>query len=112
MTQQNSSTHAARRPANKPRKTPPRRRAPMTPVVVSDSGDGDDEPAPRPQSKMIFKPEVIKRVGFTYPTLWRWMREGKFPLSFDIGSKSAWLESEIDAWLASRPRSNLKKSEG
>jgi predicted DNA-binding transcriptional regulator AlpA len=108
MTQQNPSTHAARRPANKPRKTPPSRRAPMTPVVVSDSGDGD-EPA-RPV--MIFKPEVIKRVGFTFPTLWKWMRDGKFPLSFDIGSKTAWREDEIDAWLASRPRSQLLKSEG
>jgi len=67
--------------------------------------DGDEQA----QAKMLFKPEVIRRVGFTYPTLWKWMREGKFPLSFDVGSKTAWREIEIEAWLASRPRSNLLK---
>lgn len=104
MTQQTPT----RRSASKERKTPPSRRAPMRRIAVPDSDSGDGDEAPRP--KMIFKPEVIKLIGFTYPTLWKWMREGKFPLSFDIGSKTAWLESEIDAWLASRPRSNLKKS--
>jgi predicted DNA-binding transcriptional regulator AlpA len=89
------------RSARKVRKSP-RLRAPMRPVVVPD--DGDKPPSP----KMIFKNEVIRRVGFTYPTLWRWMREGTFPLSFDVGSRTAWAESEIDNWLANRPRSNLK----
>jgi predicted DNA-binding transcriptional regulator AlpA len=31
-------------------------------------------------------------------------------LSFDIGTKTAWLESEIDDWLRNRPRSQFKKS--
>jgi predicted DNA-binding transcriptional regulator AlpA len=86
----------------------PRQRASMQPVADSDSGDGDDESATR----YIFKAEVLRRVGFTFPTIWRWMREDKFPLSFDVGSKTAWRENEISAWLASRPRSNLKKREG
>jgi prophage regulatory protein len=92
-----------RRSAAKARKTPPPSRAPMRPVVVSDDGD------PQALSRMIFKPEVCRRVGVTFPTLWTWMRAGKFPLSFDVGSKTAWRESEIDAWLASRPRSSLKR---
>jgi predicted DNA-binding transcriptional regulator AlpA len=58
---------------------------------------------------MIFKAKAL-RVGFTYPTIWRWMRESKFTMSFDVGGKTAWIEREIDAWLAGRPRSNLKKS--
>jgi len=76
----------------------------MRPVVVPDA---DEAPAPL---KLIFKAEVIKRVGFTYPSLWKWMKRGTFPLSFDVGGKTAWSESEIDAWIASRPRSKFKES--
>jgi prophage regulatory protein len=75
----------------------------MQPVVVPD----DEAPAPR----LIFKAEVIKRTGFSYPSLWKWMRAGTFPMSFVVGNKTAWAEHEIDAWLASRPRSNLKRNE-
>lgn len=97
------------RPSSKPKKPQPRRRAPLPPYVVSRP---DDEGTTAPRSKFIFKPEVLQRVGYTFPTIWRWMRDGQFPLSFDVGTKTAWLESEIDAWLASRPRSNFKKREG
>ena len=75
------------------------------PVVAPVDGD---EPA---NLRIIFKREVVARVGFTYPTLWNWMREGTFPLSFDVGGKTAWRESEIDHWLATRPRSKLKGGE-
>jgi predicted DNA-binding transcriptional regulator AlpA len=102
-------------PSTKPsKKSQPRRHAPM-PYIVSEPDNvehGDQSPAPRP--KYIFKPEVLKLVGYTFPTLWLWMREDppRFPLSFVIGSKTAWLESKIDAWLASRPRSTFKTREG
>jgi predicted DNA-binding transcriptional regulator AlpA len=92
------------------KKSPPRRRAPMPPYVVK-SVDDDQSPAPRP-AKFIFKPEVLKLTGYTFPTIWRWMRDGQFPMSFDIGTKTAWSEDEINDWLANRPRSNLKKREG
>jgi prophage regulatory protein len=98
----------ANRPNIKPRKSPPRRRAPLPPYVSRP----DDGGTTAPRSKFIFKPEVLKLTGYTFPTIWRWMRDGQFPLSFDIGTKTAWLESEIDGWLASRPRSTFKKREG
>jgi predicted DNA-binding transcriptional regulator AlpA len=85
------------------KKLPPGRRAPMQAFTPIDN----NEP-----TALIFKAEVLRRVGYTYPSLWRMMREGKFPLSFDVGNKTAWREAEIEAWLASRPRSNLKKREG
>jgi predicted DNA-binding transcriptional regulator AlpA len=81
------------------RKLPPAR-APMpvvAPVVDSDM-----------PTTLIFKKDVVARVGFSYPTLWNWMRDGIFPLSIDVGGKTAWRESEIDHWLATRPRSKLK----
>jgi predicted DNA-binding transcriptional regulator AlpA len=96
---------SSRRSTSKPRKAPPSRRAPMRPVVVPDDSD---EPT---QSKMIFKPKVLELVGHSFPTVWKWMRAGTFPLSFNIGSKTAWRESEINQWLANRPRSSFKRGE-
>jgi predicted DNA-binding transcriptional regulator AlpA len=88
-----------------PQQPPPLPRAPMHAVST--------EPTAAP-SRLMFKDEVVKLVGSTYVTLWRWMREDppKFPLSFDVGGKTAWREDEVNAWIASRPRSNLKKREG
>jgi predicted DNA-binding transcriptional regulator AlpA len=47
-------------------------------------------------------------MGISYPTVWRWMIENKFPRSRQVGGKSVWVESEIDAWIASRPLVRLK----
>jgi prophage regulatory protein len=94
------------------RKRSPRQREPMARVVYADAG-GDE---PRPQLggmlRLIHKPEVLRLTGVTFPTLWKWMREGTFPLSFDVGGKTAWREDEIDVWLRNRPRSQFKKSGG
>jgi predicted DNA-binding transcriptional regulator AlpA len=62
-------------------------------------------------ARLVFKPEVLDRVGVTYPSLWQWMREGRFPLSREVGGKIAWLESEIDKWIEERPQSKYKKAE-
>ena len=59
-------------------------------------------------ARLISKPEVLDRVGVSYPTLWQWMRDGKFPRSRELGGKSAWLESEVEAWIASLPMRRLK----
>ena len=60
------------------------------------------------QVRLISKPEVLDRVGVTYPTIWLWMREGKFPRSRELGGKAAWIESEIEAWITARPTRKLK----
>ena len=53
--------------------------------------------------KLIFKKELLRRVGLSFPTVWKLMREGRFPRARIIGGKSAWLESEIDEFVASLP---------
>jgi predicted DNA-binding transcriptional regulator AlpA len=58
--------------------------------------------------RFLSKYEVIDRVGVSYPTIWFWMRGGKFPRSRELGGKAAWIESEIDAWIVSRPTKRLK----
>jgi predicted DNA-binding transcriptional regulator AlpA len=58
--------------------------------------------------RLVLKPEVLDRVNVTYPTLWQWMREGKFPRSRKLGGKVAWVEREINEWILARPLCRLK----
>jgi prophage regulatory protein len=58
--------------------------------------------------RLLSKYEVMTITGMSYPTLWAWMRAGKFPRSRIVGGKSMWLSSEIEAWLAGLPRRPLK----
>ena len=65
------------------------------------------------QARLISKPEVLDRVGVTYPTLWLWMRRGSFPRSRALGGKGpagkvAWIESEVEAWIAALPVRRLR----
>ena len=62
----------------------------------------------RPEVRLLSKPEVMDRVGVTYPTIWSWMRAGTFPRSRVLGGKTAWIESEVDAWIAALPVRRLK----
>ena len=73
------------------------------PVTVSPSLDPEVR-----KSRFIGKQEVLDRIGVSYPTIWQWMRDGKFPRSRDLGGKTKWLESEIDDWIANRPLRRLK----
>jgi predicted DNA-binding transcriptional regulator AlpA len=57
---------------------------------------------------LVHKREVCARVGVTYTTIWRWMKQNKFPACRHIGSgftaKVVWYEHEIDEWLANIPK--------
>src|SRR3954451_16570257 len=46
--------------------------------------------------RFVFKGDVLERIGVSYPCLWRWMRDGKFPVALEVGGRCAWLESDID----------------
>ena len=62
----------------------------------------------RPRPQLLSKREVLERVGLTYVTLWKWMQQGKFPRSREVGGKIAWLEGEIDTWIEDLPVKRLK----
>jgi predicted DNA-binding transcriptional regulator AlpA len=69
--------------------------------------------APRapPAVRLLGKAEILQITGMTFPTIWAWMRDGKFPRSRATGgsnSKSVWLSSEIEAWIAGLPVRPLK----
>ncbi len=61
--------------------------------------------------RLIFRRELINTVGVSYVTVWSWMRAGTFPRGRDIGGRTAWIESEVAAWIASRPIRHLKGDE-
>jgi predicted DNA-binding transcriptional regulator AlpA len=97
-----------------PKRPPPKRRTappPLRPrmVLKPDGDDGGDNSTPRRPAtqthlpRLMGKPEVLRITGVTFPTLWRWMKEGKFPRSRALGGKSVWIENEIADWIANRP---------
>ena len=49
--------------------------------------------------------EVAARTGLGRTTIYRKMREGSFPEPLRIGARAVrWPESEIEDWVATRPR--------
>jgi prophage regulatory protein len=48
-------------------------------------------------------PDVLRRVGYSRSTVYQLIAEGKFPKPISLGARAvAWLESDIDEWIASR----------
>ena len=53
--------------------------------------------------RLLTKAEVLALLGVTYTTVFTWMREGRFPLSIELGpsggrsTKIAWLADEVYA---------------
>ena len=65
-------------------------------------------PPARLGAHLLSKREVLAIANVSYPTLWSWMRQGKFPRSLAVGGKSMWVSTEIEAWMAALPRCRLK----
>jgi prophage regulatory protein len=61
--------------------------------------------------RLLTKPEVLARVRLTYPTIWKLMRENKFPRGRIVGNKVMWFESDVDAWVDALPSPELKGDE-
>ena len=57
--------------------------------------------------RLLTRAEVERRVGLRRSSLYREMRQGRFPLPVRIGPRAVrWPSTEIEAWIASRPRSH------
>ena len=56
-------------------------------------------------SRLLRLGDVLVRSGLSRSTLYRQMGEGAFPRPLRVGVRAVrWRESEIEDWLASRPR--------
>jgi predicted DNA-binding transcriptional regulator AlpA len=61
-------------------------------------------PSQTPPERLIPKKEMLSRVGgLSYPTIFEWIRQGKFPPGRDCGGRVCWIESEVTAWIVNRP---------
>lgn len=53
--------------------------------------------------RLIRLPEVCKRVGLKRATIYALMGDGKFPRQRKLaGNSVAWVDREVDAWIAER----------
>ena len=59
----------------------------------------------RDQDRLIRRVEVERLCALSTSSIYRLMGENRFPRPIRVGPKAVrWLESEIGAWVASRPR--------
>ena len=57
------------------------------------------------QDRLLTRRDVEKWCQIARTTIYRLMRAGQFPEPIRIGPRAVrWLRSEVEAWLASRPR--------
>jgi prophage regulatory protein len=69
-----------------------------------DNQDDDNGAEAKPSSlRFLTKKEVMRKVPFTAPTLWKRVREGTFPKPRALGSRSVWFEHEVDAAMMALP---------
>ena len=47
---------------------------------------------------------IYERLGIHYTTLWRWIKDGKFPPPIQLGRFRAWPKEDVDRWEASQRR--------
>lgn len=60
---------------------------------------------PHTTGRLLARREVESRTGLSRSSLYRLMRQGMFPEPIRVGARAVrWPESEVSAWLASRPR--------
>lgn len=55
-------------------------------------------------------PEVCRTVGVGKSTIWDNVRRGAFPCPVKVSENcTAWRSDEVEAWMASRPRVDVRK---
>ncbi|WP_009522283.1 AlpA family transcriptional regulator [Imbroritus primus] len=62
------------------------------------------------QMKAINIKQVAEKVSLGKSTIYRMVAEGEFPKPFSLGSnRTAWLEEDIDAWLATKAGRTIRQ---
>ncbi len=56
-------------------------------------------------TRLLTRQQIEEITGLTRSTIYRLMRSGQFPEPIRIGPRAVrWPQSEIEAWIADRPR--------
>jgi hypothetical protein len=60
---------------------------------------------------LIDKREVLAIIGCTYPVVWEWQRDGRFPLGHTVVGKTMWHALAIADWLDGLPVRPVKAAD-
>jgi prophage regulatory protein len=52
-----------------------------------------------PSKRLLPLAEVLRRVPVSRASIYSLVAKGAFPKPLKVGSRSAWLESEVDQWV-------------
>jgi len=64
-------------------------------------------------TQIIRFPKISEITSLSRTTIWRLESKGEFPKRLQVGRRGiGWLLSEIEDWMRSRPRSELKSRRG
>ncbi len=64
-------------------------------------------------SRIIRLGEVLTRVGLSRSTIYEKVASGTFPIPVSLGARRVgWKETEVDEWIASRPRVQILRRMG
>ena len=69
----------------------------------------NDVAVEKPTLVFLSKAQVLQKIPVTAPTLWAWVRQGKFPRPRAIFNKTVWVAAEVDAWMEARPHREYKR---
>jgi prophage regulatory protein len=72
------------------------------------SQTNNDATAEQPPLVFLSKAQVLQKIPVTAPTLWTWVRQGKFPRPRAIFNKTVWVAAEVEAWMEARPQRQYK----
>jgi prophage regulatory protein len=62
------------------------------------------------ERRIIRKPEVVRRTGYSAVQIWRFERDGLFPKRVQLGPMAVgWFEDEVLDWIQSRVRQGGKR---
>lgn len=82
------------------------------PAPTTAPGQLADQPRPEParSERFLRKPEVLSRTGISRSHLYWLMQRGRFPASIPLSPRvTVWLESDVDAWIATQiPDTHLR----
>ena len=60
--------------------------------------------------RLLRRTEVEKRIGVGRSTIYRLMREGRFPEPRKIGPTAVrWSDAEVEEWIEAQPRASGEK---
>ena len=63
--------------------------------------------------KALYRKEVMQRLGYSSTRFDALMKEPGFPVAIKLGARtSAWLEGDVNGWIASRLRVDRGKAVG